>query len=301
MGKVCLHSPYSNHSALWLRGNLHAHTTISDGDRPPEQVIAAYEQLGYHFLALTDHDALAPIRDYQPRTHLTLIPGVEVSARGPHILQLGLEVVQEPAIDRQRVLDVITAHSGLAIFNHPNWEWHFNHFPQDLMHSLDGATGIEIYNAVVERLEGSALATDRWDRLLSHDKWLWGFANDDSHAAQDDGRAWNMVQWEVGAPLTAGALLEALRAGRFYASTGVTIQTIEVDGLTVRVKTSDAQCIRFVTRWGAVAHCVEAPVAEWTVPDVPDVVESVKYVRVECFGLGTRMAWAQPIQVVYQP
>jgi len=27
----------------WLRGNLHSHTTVSDGTRPAEEVIADYE------------------------------------------------------------------------------------------------------------------------------------------------------------------------------------------------------------------------------------------------------------------
>jgi hypothetical protein len=55
---VRLENPYLNSSSgdgsngfVWLRGNLHAHTTLSDGQLPPEQVIAAYEQAGYDFLA----------------------------------------------------------------------------------------------------------------------------------------------------------------------------------------------------------------------------------------------------------
>ena len=43
-------------SMPWLRGNLHAHTTFSDGVKDPAQLIAAYETLGYDFLAITDHE-----------------------------------------------------------------------------------------------------------------------------------------------------------------------------------------------------------------------------------------------------
>src|SRR5262245_31457127 len=39
-----------------LRGNLHAHTTFSDGRRPVEEVVARYREMGYDFLAITDHD-----------------------------------------------------------------------------------------------------------------------------------------------------------------------------------------------------------------------------------------------------
>ena len=39
-----------------LKGNLHAHTTFSDGRRPVHEVIARYRALDYDFLAITDHD-----------------------------------------------------------------------------------------------------------------------------------------------------------------------------------------------------------------------------------------------------
>ena len=39
-----------------LRGNLHAHTTFSDGVRSPAALVAEYESRGYDFLAITDHE-----------------------------------------------------------------------------------------------------------------------------------------------------------------------------------------------------------------------------------------------------
>ena len=38
-----------------LKGGLHCHTTISDGDGDPAQVIRLHKDNGYDFLALTDH------------------------------------------------------------------------------------------------------------------------------------------------------------------------------------------------------------------------------------------------------
>ena len=66
-----------------LRGNLHAHTTFSDGVLPPEGLIAEYETLGYDFLAITDHDDLITegyweaIAKLAPK--LLLFSGVELS------------------------------------------------------------------------------------------------------------------------------------------------------------------------------------------------------------------------------
>ncbi len=39
----------------WYKGNLHTHSTNSDGRLSPEEVIGLYREEGYDFLALTDH------------------------------------------------------------------------------------------------------------------------------------------------------------------------------------------------------------------------------------------------------
>ncbi|MBI4552006.1 MAG: CehA/McbA family metallohydrolase [Candidatus Latescibacteria bacterium] len=296
MVPIVLQNPYRSGNDLWLKGNLHAHTTRSDGTSEPEAVIAAYEGQGYDFLAITDHDLLVSPDAYQGQTSIVLIPGVEVSARGPHILHIGAKAVIEPDADRQRVIDAINASGGLAILNHPNFERHFNHFPQELMESLEGAVGVEVYNGLVERYSGAALASDRWDRLLSKEKWLWGFGTDDLHRPEDIAVAWIVVQAET---RTADAILDGIRRGRFYASTGVTINEVIVNERTVTIHTEDAQRIRFITGWGGVIRStVKDRTASWTVPDVPDLLERLKYVRIECYGEGGLAAWTQPIRMV---
>jgi len=40
-----------------FKANLHAHTTLSDGNLTPEQSVQAYREHGYQILALTDHEA----------------------------------------------------------------------------------------------------------------------------------------------------------------------------------------------------------------------------------------------------
>src|SRR5947199_371909 len=39
----------------WLRCALHAHTTRSDGEQSPEELVNHYEQAGFDVLAITDH------------------------------------------------------------------------------------------------------------------------------------------------------------------------------------------------------------------------------------------------------
>lgn len=43
----------------WWKGNLHTHSLWSDGDQFPEMIADWYQEKGYHFLALTDHNVLS--------------------------------------------------------------------------------------------------------------------------------------------------------------------------------------------------------------------------------------------------
>jgi histidinol phosphatase-like PHP family hydrolase len=286
---VKLLSPYRAGGFTWLRGNLHTHTTLSDGEMPPEEVITSYEIRGYDFLALSDHDRLAPVAEYQAGTGMALIRGDEVSARGPHLLAVGIYEIVSPDADRQKVIDETIVQGGFAILNHPNWEKRFNHWPQEQMEALTGYAGIEIYNGVVEYLEGSALATDRWDRLLSAGRRVWGFANDDMHHPHNIGRGWNAVQT---AGRTPKAICNALRAGRFYASTGVGITRIEVSKDILFIAAPNAKHIRFIGGWGRVLAWADDRQAAYKATG-----DEGGYIRVECYGAGAQMAWTQPFFV----
>jgi hypothetical protein len=223
---------------------------------------------------------------------MTLIGGVETSANGPHILHVDAQEVVEPVKDRQAAIDAMQRQGGFAVLNHPNWQAHFDHFPQAMMERLEGYAGIEIYNGVIERLDGSALATDRWDRLLGAGRRVWGFAHDDSHRPGDVGLAWNVVQSK---DRGAGEIVQALRQGRFYASTGVTIRKVGASGTTVRVETEDAQRIRFLSRMGVIRATVDGSEAAFTLPEDEGEARRLLYIRAECHGAGGRCAWTQPV------
>ena len=50
--------PIRDSSPRWWKGNLHTHSLWSDGDDFPEMITEWYQQHGYHFLALSDHNVL---------------------------------------------------------------------------------------------------------------------------------------------------------------------------------------------------------------------------------------------------
>jgi len=39
----------------FYRGNLHTHSTNSDGKHPPEEVCRMYKEAGYDFISLSEH------------------------------------------------------------------------------------------------------------------------------------------------------------------------------------------------------------------------------------------------------
>lgn len=79
--------------------DFHTHTTASDGDLTPAQMLQRAREAGISLLAITDHDTVAGYReaasmaaDYAP---LQLVPGVEFSCRWSgttiHIVGLGMD------------------------------------------------------------------------------------------------------------------------------------------------------------------------------------------------------------------
>ncbi|MCC6444581.1 MAG: CehA/McbA family metallohydrolase [Armatimonadetes bacterium] len=282
-----LEHPYAA-AGNWYKGNLHTHTTLSDGELSPEATIQEYEQKGYDFLALSDHDLRTPAERYREKTGMVLLGATEVSG-GAHILCVAIAEDPPFETDRQKVIAWAARQHGISILNHPNWGHNFLHWTQEQIETLTGYAGIEIYNGVIERLEGSSLALDRWDRLLSAGKRAWGYANDDAHLRRDMARGWNVVQATAKDPT---AIFEALRDGRFYASTGVIIDRIEVGEDTVYVAARNAQRIRFIGKWGQELEYADSAEAAYRVHG------NESYVRAECLGMGGQAAWAQPVYIL---
>jgi len=284
--------PYSDlNGGSWLRGNLHAHTAFSDGSRGRQEVIDDYAGRGHGFLMLSDHDVFTGPDEYGPLQSrgLVLIPGNEISAAGPHVLHVNANRRVEPVPNRQVVIDDAIKSGGFVILNHPNWQDRFDHFTLGHMAALRGHIGIEIYNGVIGRLDGSPYATDKWDLLLSYGQRIWGFANDDSHRATGDcGLGWNCVYVRE---RSVSAIVSALEVGRFYASTGVTISNIQVNGNRIRVETENAERIVAMQHFAKRLKVEDGKSIELEVP------ADARYVRFECWGSGEQFAWTQPFWV----
>lgn len=68
--------------------DLHTHSTVSDGSEPPAEVVRLAAAAGCRAVALTDHDSLDGLDEARTAAQaagVTLVPGCEVSCRGPQV------------------------------------------------------------------------------------------------------------------------------------------------------------------------------------------------------------------------
>lgn len=66
-----------------MKGDLHVHTTLSDGSLGMEEVIAQAKRIGLDFISITDHDTMSSISRAKvlgERYGVQTIPGVELTA-----------------------------------------------------------------------------------------------------------------------------------------------------------------------------------------------------------------------------
>lgn len=253
-------APFSKPGRFY-RGNLHTHSTLSDGRLSPEEVCRTYQKAGYDFIALTDHFMkqfnypVADTRALRSETFTTLL-GAELHAGRTelgelwHILAVGLPLdFARPADDEDgpQIAARALAAGAYVAAAHPQW---YSVTETDIL-SLGPVHAIEVFNGTaVDHNDRS----DSWhvtDILLGRGHHYTVCATDDAHfdaARGDFGLGWVWVRSET---LDPDSLLSALKAGDYYASTGPQIYDIEVvPGDRVVVQCSPAERI-FVTGIGA--------------------------------------------------
>ncbi len=228
----------------WLRCALHAHTTNSDGDMPPDKLVAHYERAGYDVLAISDHW----VRTEEPSSEgLLVIPSAELNAQagGPaedvHVLALG--ILADPVLPSDEFPSLeesaawIRANGGVPYIAHTVWSG----VRTDQFEGCEALAGFEVWNAGCELELGRGDASAQWDEALERGRLLFGLATDDSHHPGFDSAL--AVTWVRTAQRSREAVLEALDHGAFYASTGPEIETVEVDERAVVVRCSPAASV----------------------------------------------------------
>lgn len=105
--------------------DLHMHSTASDGQYTPEQLVERAAQAGVQVLALTDHDTTAGLEEAQQaalRAGVAFIPGIEMDTEYPgisgnfHILGYGIAPEDPTLLSLCRELAQQRSQRALRIF-----------------------------------------------------------------------------------------------------------------------------------------------------------------------------------------
>lgn len=64
--------PEAGEQTKYYRANLHCHSSLSDGEKSPEELKRFYKEHGYSILAITDHDLFIPHNDLTDEDFLML-------------------------------------------------------------------------------------------------------------------------------------------------------------------------------------------------------------------------------------
>lgn len=213
-------------------------------EKPGEFLLVEAEEISASFVAEDKRKVPVHINAIDPGEVMKPVTGTSIR----DVLRQNLQAVRE---QERRLGRPILAH-----VNHPNFQWALT--AEDIAEAVE-ENYVEVYNGhpgVHVNGDDARVGDERlWDiantirvgRLHAHP--LYGMGTDDSHHYHGEdnspGRGWIMVRAET---LSAAALIKAMRAGDFYASTGVTLDDVRFDGGALRIRIRGEPGIRYTTR-----------------------------------------------------
>jgi len=310
----------------WYRGNTHSHTTTSDGKLSVAQLTRDYEEHGYDFLVITDHNVVADVSQSRAATML-VIPGAEIAVCcdgtfAMEVCSLGIDEVRRSYVHPQQVIDDVLEQGGIPVISHP----HMSGVYSGKMMELEGIAGIEVYNAYCQGSGRRGFAQTHWDDLLSVGQRVLGLASDDRHSGDQPGapdkrdfdrfKAWVVVR---AAACNRPAILDAMKKGMFYSTTGPVIEDITIADGEIRVTTSPVRAITFASLpWmgsrqvappGELLDGATVSLGRVATPErteglvagllehgsISEVMPAGRYFRVEIWDGEDGFAWSNPI------
>jgi len=269
----------------WYKGNVHMHTTNSDGEHAPEEICRLYNEEAYDFLCIADHHRITA--GFDVPEGMLLIPGAEMNNNATHVVGIGMKSsFDETDMTVQEMIDEINRQGAMAVIAHPYWS---SLNCADLL-NLENYEGMEVYNHTCHNVKGKGFSTVHFDQVLQSGRKLWGFASDDTHAKRDLFGSFLMVKAES---LTEGHIMASLRQGCFYSSTGVLIEDLEVGDKNIHVRFSAASTADFIGNRNKGAR-VSGEGREIKEADY-SIKGNEQFLRIEVTDKKNRKAWVNPL------
>ena len=295
----------------WVKGNTHAHTSNSDGNETPRRVMRWYQDYGYHFLVITDHDMITETRtlDSDPNDDFILIPGQEITMRlgesRTHVNALNPSRLATTKVGKtvvetlQNEIDAARLAGAVPQINHPNWKWSFGAAEMQELRDVHLFELLNVNRDSNSYSAGGGMGTEElWDRLLTTGKVIYGVASDDTHDYLGDfianraypGKGWVMVRV---AELTPEAVCRALDNGDFYASNGIVLDDVTITDkeyrLAIKAYGDTAYTTLFIGRDGRILKKEDGL-------NVVYVFNGDElYVRAKVFSSNAELAFCQPV------
>lgn len=294
-----------NAPGKFYKGNLHTHSTRSDGRLNPDEVCQRYRERGYDFICLSDHFLakydypMTDTRDFRTGSFTTII-GAECHAPTTgagelwHILAVGLPLDFPPNGPNetgpqiaQRCLDA----GAFVAIPHPEW---YGLTPADAA-TIPGAHALEVYNHTSWVRQARGGGAYLLDALLSSGRRINALACDDVHWVipddpdRDAFGGWVMVKSEQNEP---GALVEALKAGHYYSTQGPLIERIANEGDEIVIECSPARQIIVA---GRASRNEAVPGTGMTSARLPLGKFAGDWCRVMVMDDDGKIAWSNPI------
>ena len=169
---------------------------------------------------------------------------------------------------------------------HP--EWYSLTFDECL--SVSHAHGIEIYNHSCHIEAQRGFGTAAADYLLQENKKIFLTATDDSHfKMKDAGGGWVMVAADK---LSERSILNALKNGQFYSSTGIQIFEFEINNreVTIQCSPSNQVCVVGQGAKSISQNGKNITLAEFDLKNYPS-----EWFRISIANDSGHFAWTNPV------
>lgn len=226
----------------WYRGDLHAHTTLTDGHMKPKEVKDFCEKAGLDFIFLTEHNL---IHTGFEDSRVLFIPALEVTTVKGHLIVYGLKKLPNFLVfndfhnDFVRfVLEKKQSEKYIINIAHPTmkpWEWQFNDT------ALSKIDLIEICNcpAWPPAEEDNSNAIKLLDLLWNDGYRIYGVGGSDNHLKPDEKYPGAKKPSLYGDPstwvycngLSEAEILKSLKNGSCYVSRDVELDIAISDGI----------------------------------------------------------------------
>lgn len=300
----------------WYKGNLHCHSTKSDGKLSPVDVAKYYKEAGFDFLGISDHNQYTPVEKWAEKAEILGIPCCEYTCYDNcHVLAVGVSETCQPSDKineaeknkpdniKEMILhdgiDTINAANGIPVICHPLWRWAYDE--KEAM-VLENYSHFELCNASPDcnayPIPGYAPAENIWDTLLSNEHRVFGIASDDAHCYYEaytphcplGGRGWISVR---ASNLSVESVMNALNKGHFYASTGIVLKKYHVEENLIEVEIAplgmEKVSFEFIGLNGGLLK------RELGVSATYEFTGQENYVRLRMSSTAGTYAWCQPV------